>query len=129
MSGFFCVNFAVTMFNMIHYKSKEEIELMRKSALVVSNTLALLAEHVEPGITPLQLDKIAEEYIRDQGAEPGFLGLYDYPNTIITSVNEQVVHGIPTDRPLEEGDVIGIDCGALMNGFYGDCLFSMPGIC
>tara|TARA_Y100001972_G_scaffold119305_1_gene160427 strand:+ start:2209 stop:3009 length:801 start_codon:yes stop_codon:yes gene_type:complete len=108
------------MFNMIHYKSKEEIELMRKSALVVSNTLALLAEHVEPGITPLQLDKIAEEYIRDQGAEPGFLGLYDYPNTIITSVNEQVVHGIPTDRPLEEGDIIGIDCGALMNGFYGD---------
>ncbi len=119
-SGFFCVNFAVTMFNMIHYKSREEIELMRQSALVVSRTLAILGEHVEPGVTPLQLDKIAEEYIRDQGAEPGFLGLYDYPNTIITSVNEQVVHGIPTDRPLKEGDIVGIDCGALMNGFYGD---------
>lgn len=108
------------MFNMIHYKSQEEIELMRESALVVSRTLGILAEHVAPGITPLDLDKIAEEYIRDQGAEPGFLGLYDYPNTLITSVNEQVVHGIPTKRPLQEGDIIGIDCGSLMNGFYGD---------
>lgn len=79
-----------------------------------------MAEVIKPGITPLQLDQIAEEFIRDQGAIPGFLGLYDYPNTIITSVNEQVVHGLPTNRPLEEGDVVGLDCGALKNGFYGD---------
>ena len=105
---------------MIHYKSTEEIELMRQSALVVSRTLGLLAEHIRPGVTPLELDKIAEEYIRSEGAEPGFLGLYDYPNTIITSVNEQVVHGIPTNRPLENGDIVGVDCGAFMNGFYGD---------
>lgn len=105
---------------MIHYKSKEEIELMRESAQIVSKTLGLMAELIKPGITPLQLDQYAEEFIRDQGAEPGFLGLYDYPNTIITSVNEQVVHGLPTNRPLEEGDVVGLDCGALKNGFYGD---------
>lgn len=105
---------------MIHLKSREEIELMRESAQVVSRTLGLMAEHIKPGVTPLELDKIAEEYIRDQGAVPGFLGLYDYPNTIITSVNEQVVHGLPTNRPLENGDVVGLDCGALKNGFYGD---------
>ncbi len=105
---------------MIHYKTREEIELMRESALIVSKTLGLMAEVIKPGITPLQLDQIAEEFIRDQGAIPGFLGLYDYPNTIITSVNEQVVHGLPTNRPLEEGDVVGLDCGALKNGFYGD---------
>lgn len=93
---------------------------MRESALIVSKTLGLMAEEIKPGITPLQLDKIAEEFIRDQGAVPGFLGLYDYPNTIITSVNEQVVHGLPTNRPLESGDIVGLDCGALKNGFYGD---------
>lgn len=105
---------------MIHYKSREEIELMRESALIVSKTLGLMAEHIQPGITPLQLDKLAEEFIRDHGAVPGFLGLYDYPNTIITSVNDQVVHGLPTNRPLEDGDIVGLDCGALKNDFYGD---------
>jgi methionyl aminopeptidase len=105
---------------MIHYKTREEIELMRESAQIVSKTLGLMAEEIRPGITPLQLDKIAETFIRDQGAIPGFLGLYDYPNTIITSVNDQVVHGLPTNRPLEEGDIVGLDCGALKNGFYGD---------
>lgn len=105
---------------MIHYKTREEIELIRESALIVSKTLGIMAEHIKPGITPLELDKIAETYIRDQGAKPGFLGLYDYPNTIITSVNEQVVHGIPTKRPLQEGDIIGLDCGAFKNGYYGD---------
>lgn len=118
----FLINFAVfhRILLMIHYKTREEIELMRESALIVSKTLGLMAEVIKPGITPLQLDQIAEEFIRDQGAIPGFLGLYDYPNTIITSVNEQVVHGLPTNRPLEEGDVVGLDCGALKNGFYGD---------
>jgi len=105
---------------MIRYKSPEEIELMRESALIVSKTLGLMAEKIAPGITPLELDKIADEFIRDHEAVPGFLGLYDYPNSIITSVNEQVVHGIPTDRPLQEGDIVGIDIGVLKNEFYGD---------
>ncbi|GAB4250439.1 MAG: type I methionyl aminopeptidase [Ekhidna sp.] len=105
---------------MIHYKTPEEIEIMRESALIVSKTLGLMAEKIAPGVTPLELDKIADEFIRDYGGVPAFLGLYDYPNSIITSVNEQVVHGIPTDRPLEEGDVIGVDIGVLKNDFYGD---------
>jgi methionyl aminopeptidase len=105
---------------MIHLKNKEEIELMRESALVVSRTLGEVAKMIRPGVTPLELDRIAEEYIRDQGAIPGFLGLYDFPNTLCTSVNEMVVHGIPNNRPLEEGDVISVDCGAILNGFYGD---------
>lgn len=93
---------------------------MRESAIIVSKTLGLMAELIEPGITPLALDKKADEFIRDHDAVPGFLGLYDYPNSIITSVNEQVVHGIPTDRPLQEGDVVGVDIGVLKNEFYGD---------
>ncbi|NER12430.1 type I methionyl aminopeptidase [Leptobacterium flavescens] len=105
---------------MIKIKTLEEIELMRESALIVSKTLGVLAAEVKPGVTTLQLDKIAEEFIRDHGAEPGFLGLYDFPNTLCMSPNAQVVHGIPNDTPLEEGDIISIDCGALKNGFYGD---------
>lgn len=105
---------------MIHYKTAEEIELMRESAQIVSKTLGLMAELIEPGITPLDLDKKADEFIRDHDAVPGFLGLYDYPKSIITSVNEQVVHGIPTDRPMEDGDIVGVDIGVLKNGFYGD---------
>ena len=105
---------------MIHYKSAEEIELIRESALVVSRTLGMLAEEVGPGVTPLYLDQRAEEFIRDQGAVPGFLGLYDCPSTLLTSVNEQVVHGLPNKRPLQEGDIISIDCGAKKNGYYGD---------
>lgn len=105
---------------MIHYKSIEEIELMRESALIVSKTLGLMAQEIKPGVTPLYLDKLAEEFIRDHGAEPGFLGLYDFPNTLCMSLNEAVVHGIPNNRPLKEGDIISIDCGAKKNGFYGD---------
>ena len=101
-------------------KSLEEIELIRESALIVSKTLGVLASEIKPGVTSLKLDKIAETYIRDQGAKPGFLGLYDFPNTLCVSPNDQVVHGIPNDTPLEEGDIISIDCGALKNGFYGD---------
>ena len=93
---------------------------MRESALIVSKTLGLLASEVKPGVTTLQLDKLAEEFIRDQGAIPGFLGLYDFPNTLCMSPNTQVVHGIPNDKPLESGEIISIDCGALKNGFYGD---------
>ena len=105
---------------MIKIKTLEEIELMRESALVVSRTLGILAKEVKPGVTTLQLDKIAEEYIRSQDAIPGFLGLYDFPNTLCMSPNAQVVHGIPNNTPLEEGDIISIDCGAIKNGFYGD---------
>ena len=105
---------------MIHYKTREEIELMRESAQLVSRTLGMLASEVKPGISPLELDKMAEEFIRDHGAVPGFLGLYDFPNTLCTSINEHVVHGIPNERPLEEGDTISVDCGALKNDFYGD---------
>ena len=101
-------------------KSFEEIELMRESAQLVSKTLGLLAKEIKPGITTLYLDKIAEEFIRDNDAEPGFLGMYDFPNTLCVSPNYEVVHGIPNKIPLEDGDIISIDCGVLKNGFYGD---------
>lgn len=105
---------------MIQLKTSEEIELMRESALIVSKTLGMLAKEVKPGVTTLRLDKLAEAFIRDHQAEPGFLGLYDFPNTLCMSPNAQVVHGIPNDKPLQEGDIISIDCGAFKNGFYGD---------
>lgn len=105
---------------MIVLKTREEIELMRLSAQVVSKALGLMAELVAPGVTPKELDRRAEEFVRDMGAVPGFKGYGGYPYTLCTSVNEQVVHGMPTDRPLESGDIISIDCGALMNDFYGD---------
>ncbi len=105
---------------MIKYKTKEEIEKMRRSALLVSETLGMLAAEIAPGVSPLSLDKLAETFIRDHGGIPGFLGLYNCPSTLLTSVNEQVVHGIPTDRPLEEGDIVSIDCGAVIDGYYGD---------
>ena len=93
---------------MIHYKTIEEIELLRESALIVSKTLGMLAQEIQPGVTPLHLDKLAEEFIRDHDAVPGFLGLYDCPSTLLTSVNEQVVHGLPNKRPLREGDIISV---------------------
>ena len=105
---------------MIIVKTREEIEIMRESALVVSRTLGMLASEVKPGVTTLYLDKLAEDFIRAEGAIPGFLGLYDFPNTLCMSPNAQVVHGIPNKTPLKEGDIISIDCGALKNGFYGD---------
>ena len=105
---------------MIIVKTREEIEIMRESALVVSKTLGMLASEVKPGVTTLYLDKLAEDFIRAEGAIPGFLGLYDFPNTLCMSPNAQVVHGIPNKTPLKEGDIISIDCGALKNGFYGD---------
>lgn len=105
---------------MIHYKTLEEIELMRAAAQVVSRTLGIVAAEIKPGVTPLQLDKLAETYIRDQGAEPAFLGLYGFPNTLCMSKNEQVVHGIPDNQPLVDGDIISVDCGAKLHGFYGD---------
>ena len=105
---------------MIIIKTREEIELMRESALIVSKTLGMLAKEVKPGVTTLFLDKLAEDFIRAEGAYPGFLGMYDFPNSLCMSPNAQVVHGIPNNKPLIEGDIISIDCGALKNGFYGD---------
>ncbi|OWP83599.1 type I methionyl aminopeptidase [Flavobacterium davisii] len=101
-------------------KTREEIELMRESALVVSKTLGMLASEIKPGVSTLYLDKLAETFIRDHGAVPAFLGMYGFPNSLCMSPNAQVVHGIPIDKPLEEGDIISVDCGALKNGFYGD---------
>ena len=101
-------------------KNAEEIELMRESALIVSKTLGMLASEIKPGISTLELDAKAETCIRDHGAIPGFLGLYNFPNTLCMSPNAQVVHGIPNKEPLQEGDIISIDCGSLKNGFYGD---------
>lgn len=105
---------------MIIYKTAEEIELLRHAALVVSRTLGMLAKEIKPGVTPKYLDQLAEDYIREQGAVPGFKGLYGCPSTLLTSVNDAVVHGLPTDRPLEDGDIVSVDCGAKLNGYYGD---------
>ncbi|HEA20700.1 MAG TPA: type I methionyl aminopeptidase [Pricia antarctica] len=105
---------------MVKIKSPEEIELMRESALLVSKTLGMLASEIKPGVTTLYLDKLAEDFIRDHDAEPGFLGMYDFPNTLNMSPNAQVVHGIPNTEPLKEGDILSVDCGAFKNGYYGD---------
>lgn len=105
---------------MVKLKTAEEIELLREAALIVSKTLGMVAKEIKPGVTPLEIDKKAEEFIRDHGAEPGFLGFGGFPNSLCMSLNEAVVHGIPTDKPLEEGDIISVDCGAVKNGYYGD---------
>ncbi|MFV0390817.1 MAG: type I methionyl aminopeptidase [Paludibacteraceae bacterium] len=110
---------------MIYLKSDEEIELLRESNLIVAKTLAELAKIIKPDISTLQLDKVANEFIRDSGAVPGFLGYGGFPGSICTSVNEQVVHGIPSaEVVLQEGDIISIDCGALKNGFHGDSAYT-----
>ena len=101
-------------------KSNEEIELIRESALLVSKTLGMLAKEIKPGINTLYLDSLAETFIRDHNAIPGFLGLYDFPNTLCISPNSQVVHGIPNKKEVNEGDILSIDCGVLKNGYYGD---------
>src|SRR6056297_984975 len=105
-------------------KSAEEIELIRENNLLVSKTLAEVAKMIKPGITTAALDKRAEEYIRDHGAEPGFLGYGGFPNSLCTSVNDEVVHGIPSDYELKEGDIISIDCGTYKKGFYGDSAYT-----
>ena len=101
-------------------KSPDEIALMRESAQLVSKTLGLLATEIKPGATGLHLDRLAEEFIRDNGGIPGFKGLYGFPNTLCLSLNEMVVHGIPSDRPFAEGDIVSVDCWVVLNGFYGD---------
>ena len=109
---------------MIYYKTEEEIELVRKSSLLVAKTHAEIAGLIKPGITTLALDKIAEEFIRDNGGVPAFKGYGGFPNTLCMSPNEQVVHGIPNDKFLENGEILSVDCGVVMNGYYGDSAFT-----
>ncbi|MBE6301213.1 MAG: type I methionyl aminopeptidase [Parabacteroides distasonis] len=110
---------------MIYLKTDEEIELMRAANQLVGKTLAEIAKHIAPGVNTLQLDKIAEEFIRDNGAVPAFLGYGGFPNSICASVNEQVVHGIPSAKAvLKEGDIISVDCGTILNGFVGDSAYT-----
>ena len=109
---------------MIYYKTEEEIELVRKSSLLVAKTHAEIAGLIKPGITTLALDKIAEEFIRDNGGFPAFKGYGGFPNTLCMSPNEQVVHGIPNDRFLENSEILSVDCGVVMNGYYGDSAFT-----
>jgi len=109
---------------MILAKTEEEIELLRLNNELVSKTLAEIAKIIRPGITTLDLDKRAEEYIRDNGAKPGFLGYNGYPNTLCTSVNSAVVHGIPKGVALKDGDIVSVDCGTFLHGFYGDSAFT-----
>jgi len=109
---------------MIYYKTAEEIEQIRNSSLLVARTLAEVAKNINPGVTSLQLDKIAEEFIKDNGGIPAFKGYGGFPNSLCISPNEQVVHGIPNDQPYVDGDIISVDCGVLMNGFYGDSAYT-----
>lgn len=111
---------------MIHYKTSEEIEILRENAILVSKTLAEVGKHVAPGVTTKQLDKIAETFIRDNGAVPGFLGYGGFPATLCISVNDVVVHGIPDGYVLQEGDIVSVDCGTVYKGFYGDSAYTFP---
>ena len=109
---------------MIYLKTKEEVELLRENNLLVSATLAEVGKHIRPGVTTLELDRIAEEFIRSHGAVPGFLGYGGFPNTLCVSVSENVVHGIPSNYALKEGDVVSVDCGTILKGFYGDSAYT-----
>src|SRR4029077_19165712 len=109
---------------MIYLKTQEEIELIRESSLLVSKTIAEVAKEIRPGITTLALDKRAEEFIRDNGGLPAFLNYNGFPNSLCISVNSQVVHGIPNETGLKDGDICSVDCGVLKNGFYGDSAYT-----
>ena len=109
---------------MIYYKTEEEIDLIRNSSLLVAKTHAEIAGLIKPGITTLALDKIAEEFIRDNGGVPAFKGYGGFPNTLCMSPNDQVVHGIPNGRVLEDGEILSVDCGVVMNGYFGDSAFT-----
>lgn len=114
---------------MIYLKTEEEVELLRQSNLLVGKTLAEIAKYIEPGVTTIRLDQIAEEFIRDNGAIPTFKGFPNpyglpFPGSICTSVNDVVVHGIPDDTVLKDGDIISVDCGTSLNGFCGDSAYT-----
>ena len=109
---------------MIYIKTDEEVEIQRQSSLLVGKTLAEVAKIIRPGITTIELDSVAETFILDNGAKPGFKGYGGFPATLCISVNDEVVHGIPGKRVLKDGDIISVDCGTLMNGFYGDSAYT-----
>ena len=109
---------------MLYLKTDEEVGLLKESNMLVSRTLAEIAPFIKPGVTTLYLDKIAESFILDNGAEPAFKGYGGFPNTLCTSVNDEVVHGIPSDYVLKEGDIISVDCGVILNGWYGDSAYT-----
>lgn len=111
---------------MIFYKTKDEIELLRLSNQMVAKTHATIAPLIKPGIKTITLDKIAEEFIRDNGGVPGFLNFNGFPNSLCISVNDSVVHGVPGNYELKDGDIVSVDCGVLMNGFYGDSAYTFP---
>jgi methionyl aminopeptidase len=107
-------------------KAPWELDLLRRSNRLVAETLAALSERVKPGVTTLELDRFAESYLLARGARPAFKGYRNYPFTLCTSINEQVVHGLPSDRRLEEGDILSLDMGALVDGYYGDSAVTVP---
>jgi methionyl aminopeptidase len=111
---------------MIKYKTPEEVELLRKSSLLVSKTLATVAAAIKPGITTLSLDQLAETCIRDNGGKPAFKGYKGFPFTLCVSVNAHVVHGFPSQYEIRDGDIVSVDCGVLMNNYYGDSAFTFP---
>ncbi|MCB2219136.1 MAG: type I methionyl aminopeptidase [Bacteroidetes bacterium] len=109
---------------MILIKTEEEIELIRESSLLVGKTLAEVAKVIKPGIKTIELDKLAETFIRDHQAVPGFKGYNGFPYSLCISINENVVHGFPSERELKDGDIVSVDCGVLKNGFYGDSAYT-----
>ena len=111
---------------MIRTKTAEDIEILRENALLVSKTLAEGGKHIAPGVTTMELDRIAEAFIRDNGAIPGFLGYGGFPYTLCISVNDVVVHGFPSSYVLKEGDIVSVDCGTIYKGFYGDSAYTFP---
>jgi methionyl aminopeptidase len=111
---------------MIHYKTPEEIALIRQSSLLVGRTLAAVAREIKPGMTTAAIDKVAETFILDHGGKPAFKGYRGFPGTLCVSPNAQVVHGIPGKYELRDGDIVSVDCGVLMNGYYGDSAFTFP---
>jgi len=118
MSGFF-------LNVMIFYKTREEVELIRESCLLVNNTIAEIAKYVKPGISTLHLNNLAEEFIRDHGAIPSFKNYHGFPFACCMSVNDAVVHGFPTNNPLKEDDILSVDVGTFKNGFHGDSAYTL----
>ncbi|MGN6640500.1 MAG: type I methionyl aminopeptidase, partial [Mucilaginibacter sp.] len=108
----------------IHYKSVEEIELIRESSLLVSKTLGEIAKVIRPGIKTIELNKLAETFIRDNGGVPAFLNYNGFPYSLCISLNDQVVHGFPGQHVLVEGDLVSVDCGAILNKYYGDSAYT-----
>jgi len=111
---------------MVKLKTEEDIAILKENAVLVSKTLAEVGKKVAPGVTTMELDRLAETFIRDHGAVPGFLGYGGFPYTLCLSVNDVVVHGFPSDYRLAEGDIVSVDCGTIFKGFYGDSAYTFP---